>query len=120
MEKIQEQRIVEDIKKSYSEKSERENQFNELCKLDAKVRRPAEITAFTLGTVGSLVLGTGMCLAMQVLTTASFAMPLGIVIGVLGIGMVSVNYFIYKAILNSRKKKYAQQIMELSDKLLNN
>ncbi|MGN0812154.1 MAG: hypothetical protein ACI4MQ_01405 [Candidatus Coproplasma sp.] len=117
---VQEQKIVEEIKKSYSEKSERENNFEELCRLDAKVRRPAEITAFTLGTVGSLVLGTGMCLAMQVLTTASFAMPLGIVIGVLGIGIVSVNYFIYKAILKHRKKKYTQQVVELSDKILNN
>lgn len=117
---VQEQKIVEEIKKSYSEKSQRENELDQLCKLDAKVKRPAEITAFTLGTVGSLVLGTGMCLAMKVLTTAAFAMPLGIVIGLLGIGIVSANYFIYKAILKSRKAKYAQQIVELSDKLLNN
>ncbi|MGN1104939.1 MAG: hypothetical protein ACI4QI_08775 [Candidatus Coproplasma sp.] len=120
MENNREQKLVEEIKKSYSEKSKKENDLEQLCKLDAKVRRPAEITAFTLGTVGALVLGTGMCLAMQVLTTAAFSMPLGIVIGVLGIGMVSVNYFIYRAILKSRKARYAQQIIELSDKLLNN
>ncbi|MGN1060871.1 MAG: hypothetical protein ACI4QN_03980 [Candidatus Coproplasma sp.] len=120
MENFQEQKIVEEIKKNYSEKSDRENDLNELCKLDQKVRTPAEVTAFTLGTVGSLVLGVGMCLAMQVLTTAAFAMPLGIVIGLVGIGIVSVNYFIYKAILKRRKKKYAKQVIELSDKLLNN
>lgn len=120
MENVQEQKIVEEIKKSYSEKSAKENDLDQLIKLDAKVKRPAEITAYTLGTAGSLVLGTGMCLAMQVLTTASFAMPLGIVIGLLGIGMVSVNYFIYKAILKLRKAKYSKQIIELSDKLLNN
>ncbi|MGN1373282.1 MAG: dihydropteridine reductase [Candidatus Coproplasma sp.] len=120
MDNIQEKQYVEEIRRSYSEKSKRQNDFEELCRLDAKVKRPAEITAFTLGTVGSLVLGTGMCLAMQVLTTASFAMPLGIVIGLLGIAMVSVNYFIYKAILKSRKKKYGKQIVELSDSLLNN
>lgn len=120
MEKIEEQKLVEEIRDSYSEKSQRENDLEQLCKLDAKVRRPAEICAFTLGTVGSLVLGTGMCLAMQVLTTAAFAMPLGIVIGLLGIGIVSANYFIYKAILKSRKAKYSRQIIELSNKLLNN
>ena len=120
MENVKEQKIVEEIKKSYSEKSQRENDLTELYKLDQKVRMPALVTAFTLGTVGSLVLGTGMCLAMKVLTTASFAMPLGIVIGLVGIGIVSVNYFIYKAILKRRKAKYAQQVIELSDKLLNN
>lgn len=120
MQNVQEQKLVEEIKNGYCEKSKRENDLDQLIKLDAKVKRPAEITAYTLGTAGSLVLGTGMCLAMQVLTTASFAMPLGIVIGVLGIGMVSVNYFIYKAILKSRKAKYGKQVIELSDKLLNN
>ncbi|MGN0807702.1 MAG: dihydropteridine reductase [Candidatus Coproplasma sp.] len=115
-----EQRIVEEIKKNYSEQSEKESQFDELCKLDERVKRPAEVCAFTLGTIGALVLGTGMCFAMQVLTTASFAMPLGIVVGVLGIVIVSVNYFIYKAILKHRKRKYADKIIELSDKILNN
>lgn len=33
--------------------------------------------------------------------------------------MVAVNYFIYKAILKSRKRKYADQVMSLSDELLN-
>ncbi|MGN0806501.1 MAG: dihydropteridine reductase [Candidatus Coproplasma sp.] len=117
---VQEQKIVEEIKRSYSEKTESENNLAELCKLDAKVKRPALVTAFTLGTVGSLVLGVGMCLAMKVLTTAAFAMPLGIVVGLIGIGIVSANYFIYKAILSKRKKKYAQQVIDLSNKLLNN
>lgn len=117
---VKEQKTVEEIKKSYSEQSKKESQFNELCKLDEKVKRPAEIFAFSFGTAGALVLGTGMCLAMQVLTTAAFAMPLGIVVGLLGIGMVSANYFIYKAILKFRKKKYATRIIELSDKILNN
>lgn len=35
-----------------------------LKKLDAKAKRPAIVAAFTLGIVGSLVLGTGMCLSM--------------------------------------------------------
>ena len=42
----------------------------------------------------------------------------GIVIGLIGILMVSVNYPIYKSILNSRKKKYSEQILSLSDKIM--
>lgn len=56
-----------------------------------------------------------MCLAMQVIGNM---MPLGIVIGVVGIAMVSANYFIYRAMLNARKRKYADEILALSDELL--
>ena len=41
------------------------------------------------------------------------------VIGLLGIAMVSINYFIYKKILNKDKAKYKDQIIKLSDELLN-
>ena len=43
---------------------------------------------------------------------------LGIAVGVLGIAMVSVNYFIYRAILAKRKRKYGGRVLELSDELL--
>ena len=69
------------------------------------------------GIVGALVLGVGMCLAMEVIGSM---MPLGIVIGVVGIAMVTANYFLYRAILRSRKKKYAKEIVSLSDELLKN
>lgn len=119
--KENEQKIVESIRDSYLEKTQKQQTLDELLALDAKVRRPAEIFTFSFGTVGALVLGTGMSLAMKTIgATLSFAMPLGIVVGVLGIAMVSANYFIYKAILKSRKKKYAKEIVALSDVLLNN
>ena len=46
--------------------------------------------------------------------------PLGIVIGLVGIAMVSVNYFLYRHILASRRKKYGAKIVALSDELLGN
>ena len=58
-----------------------------------------------------------MCLAMEVIGSM---MPLGIVIAVVGIAMVTANYFLYRAILRSRKKKYAKEIVSLSDELLKN
>ena len=42
----------------------------------------------------------------------------GIVIGLVGIGMVSVTYALYKKILNTRRARYASQILALSDELL--
>ena len=106
---------VEHIREQYAEK--RVTKFDELKALDKKVKRPAEIFAYTFGVVGALVLGTGMCLAMKVIGDM---MALGIVIGVVGIGMVSVTYALYQKILKSRKRKYAAQILAQSDELLNN
>ena len=42
----------------------------------------------------------------------------GIVIGVVGMVMALTTYPIYKKMLNNRKKKFAPQIMELSDRLM--
>ncbi|MBR6779052.1 MAG: dihydropteridine reductase [Clostridia bacterium] len=88
-----------------------------MCALDRKVKTPANIFAYTFGVVGALVLGTGMCLAMKVIGNI---MAVGIVIGVLGIAMVSLTYPIYKKILKSRKAKYSKEILELSEKIINN
>lgn len=41
----------------------------------------------------------------------------GIVIGCVGIAMVSVNFSLYKKILESGKKKYAFEIMELAKEI---
>lgn len=90
--------------------------LDELKALDRKVKRPAEIFAYTFGVVGSLVLGTGMCLAMKVIGNM---MPLGIGVGLVGIALVTVNYFLYKKILKLRKQKYANEILQLTDDLLN-
>ena len=108
-----EQKIAEKMQNSYGEK--KANKLDQLISLDQKVRRPAEITAYTGGIIGSLILGFGMCLAMKVIMDM---MALGIVIGVVGIFIVSVNYFLYKKILKSRKKKYASQILALSNEIL--
>lgn len=107
---------VENIRSQYEPKSEQLTKLEQLQKLDRKVRRPASVFAYVFGAAGALVLGTGMCLAMKIIANM---MVLGIVVGVIGIAMVSANYFIYKAILAHRKKKYAQSVLQLSDELLN-
>ena len=58
-----------------------------------------------------------MCVAMQVIFAE--LMWLGILVGVIGILMVSANYFIYKKLLAKGKEKYAEQILSLSNAILN-
>lgn len=89
-----------------------------LRKLDAKAKLPAAIFTYSLGVVAALVLGLGMCLSMKVIGGGSSGMiVLGIVLGLIGIVGVSVNYPIYKRILESGKRKYAFEIMELARKI---
>lgn len=111
----QERQYAQAVRAEYAPKSEEANRLEQLKALDGAVRRPASIFAYTFGILGALVLGVGMCLAMEVIGSL---MPLGIVVGVVGIAMVSANYFLYRSILNARKKKYAGKIIALSDELL--
>ena len=107
---------IERIKANYIEKTKEKSKIEELKELDNKVKKPALIFAYIYGIVGSLVLGTGMCLAMKIIGSM---MAFGIVVGVIGIGMVSSTYTLYKKILQRRKSKFSQEIIEKSDELLN-
>ena len=112
--------LVQKIRTQYTEKQHTE--LDELKALDAKVKKPANTFGYTYGCVSAIVMGTGMSLVMTdiggVIGLASAMVP-GIAIGVVGMGMALTTYPIYKRILNSRKKKYAPEIMALSEKIMN-
>lgn len=89
-----------------------------LKKLDRKAKGKANIFAFTFGVVMALVLGAGMCLSMKVIGDGSiFMITVGIIAGIIGIVGVSVNYTIYKKLLESGKKRYAFEIMQLAKEI---
>ena len=112
--------LVQKIRTQYTEKEH--TGLDELKALDAKVKKPANTFGYTYGCVSAIVMGTGMSLVMtdigSVVGLASAMVP-GIAIGVVGMGMALTTYPIYKRILNSRKKKYAPEIMALSEKIMN-
>lgn len=89
-----------------------------LKKLDRKAKSPANIFAYTFGIIMSLVFGTGMCLSMKIIGDGSaWMMAVGIAVGIVGIIGVSVNYPIYKKLLEAGKKKYAFDIMQLAKEI---
>ena len=89
-----------------------------LRKLDARAKRPASIFTYTFGIFAALLLGLGMCLYMKVIGSGAIgAVILGIVLGILGIFGISVNYPIYKKLLERGKQKYAFEIMELAKEI---
>ena len=99
-------------------------ELDELRRLDAEVKRPANIFSYIFGSIGAIVTGCGMSLIMtDIADMISFGgdpMVAGIVIGIFGLAMALVNYPIHKAILNSRRKKYSAEILKLSEKIMNN
>ncbi len=103
---------AESIAKEYAPKNS--SKIVALRKLDRKAKMPATIFTYTFGIVSSLVLGTGMCFAMQVLGSGIVDMVIGIIVGIVGMIGCGINYPIYKKMLENGKKKYAYEIVELA------
>ena len=99
------------------------NEVEKLMELDAKVKRPANVFAYTYGSVSAIVMGAGMSLVMTdigaMIGLASTMVP-GIAIGVVGMAMALSTYPIHKRMLASRRKKYAPEIIKLSEKIMQN
>ncbi len=111
--------VIQKIRSQYTEKQD--TKLDELKALDARVKKPANVFAYTYGTVSAIVMGAGMSLVMTDIGAAiglASTMAPGIAIGVVGLGMALTTYPIYKKILQTRKRKFAPQIMALSEELL--
>ena len=111
--------LVQKIRTQYTEKQHTE--LDALKELDAKVKRPANVFAYTYGSIGAVVMGAGMSLVMTdigaTIGLASAMVP-GIAVGIVGMGMALSTYPIYKKMLNNRKKKCASEILKLSEKIM--
>jgi len=121
MNRNDQQFMAQKIRAQYMEK--KASELDELRKLDTKVKRPANVFSYVFGSISAIVMGAGMSLVMTDIGATlglADAMTPGIVIGVIGMIMAIVNYPMHKGILNSRKKKYADEILALSDKIMNN
>ena len=120
MNKNDQEFLVQKIRTQYTEKEH--TGLDELKQLDAKVKRPANLFAYIFGSISAIIMGAGLSLVMtDIAQTVGIANPMlyGIIIGVVGMLMAVVNYPVYKRILSSRRKKYADKIMALSDKIMN-
>ena len=118
MNKNDQEFIIRKIRTQYTQKEY--TALDELKELDAKVKRPANVFAYIFGCIGAIIMGSGMSLVMtDIAETVGITRPMlyGIIIGIIGMIMAIINYPIYKRILGSRRKKYADKIIALSDKI---
>ena len=104
--------IAESIAKDYAPKES--SKIVALKKLDNKAKLPATVFTYSFGIISTLVFGTGMCLAMQVIGSGLVGVALGIIAGIIGLIGCGINYPIYKKMLEKGKAKYAYEIVELA------
>ena len=111
---------MNDLDKVYAESVAKEympqetNKVRQLKKLDERAKLPAFVTAMTLGIIGILIFGTGMCFGLGIFGTGAIFMVIGILLGILGAVISITNYPLYKKLLKKGKEKYAFEILELA------
>ena len=110
-----ERKEIESIRRQYiAEEKREETDMEKLRRLDAKVRNMPTMYALIMGVFGILVFGLGLAMVLE------WGMMLwGIVVMVVGVLPMGLAYPIYQFTLKEGKKKYGAEILELSEKLLN-
>ena len=108
-----ERKEIESIRNSYLiEKSP--NKHEQLRKLDRKVRNLPTAFSLIVGILGLLLLGLGFSMILE------WKIYLwGIVVSCIGLIAISLAYPIYFKTSNYLKSKYSEQILKLSEELLN-
>lgn len=114
---------MNDLDKVYAESVAKEympketNKVRQLKKLDERAKLPAFVTALSLGIIGTLIFGTGMCFGLGVFGMGTVIMVIGILLGLIGVAICTINYPLYKKMLKKGKAKYAFEILELAKEI---
>ena len=118
-----EQDEIKAIRKKYVVQEQPQDKMTLLRELDEGVTQKATIVSLVLGTIGALIMGTGMSLAMTDIGitigfTETLSLVIGILTGILGIVLVSAGYPIYNKVIKKEREKIAPEILRLTDELM--
>jgi uncharacterized oligopeptide transporter (OPT) family protein len=94
-----------------------------LRRLHKSASKKARLWAITIGIIGTLILGTGMSLAMTNLGTmlgiqTAQTMLIGVAVGIGGMVLIALAYPVYNHILKKERQRIAPEILQLTDDLL--
>lgn len=112
------QQELEAIRKKYLPAED--DKMARLRRLDSSATQKAQTWAIALGVIGTLVLGTGMSLAMTELGAALgvLAVVMGVLVGVVGLIMVALAYPLYNHVLKKERARIAPEILRLTEELM--
>ena len=110
----EERREIESIKRQYEPKKESENKLARLRKLNNYVNGLATSVSLAVGVIGLLIFGLGLAMVLEYQIIIG-----GVIVSAFGIPLIAIAYPIYNIILNKNKAKYGEEILKLSNELLN-
>lgn len=105
---------IEDIRKNYLPKEKKDSKLIRLKKLDSMVKDIPMAVSLSVGIIGTLIFGLGLTMILE-----WKAIVAGVIVSILGIIPVTLAYFVYKKILHKLTEKYREEILKLSEELLN-
>lgn len=110
-----EKKVVEDIRNQYLEQEKYNSNIDKLKKLDSKVKNIPTALALSIGIVSTLIFGVGLTFFLE----WTDYMYVGIPFAVIGMLMTLMAYPIYNKVHIYMKNKYKDEIIRLSNDLLN-
>ncbi len=108
----EERKEVESIKSRYLSDDASEK-MAELRRLDKKAKFAPRLATAVSATVGVLTFGGGLAVTLELQKYAA-----GVAVSAVGIVIMVLTYFINGFFTKRSKKKYAKQILELSEEIL--
>lgn len=93
---------------------QQESKLDELRRLDRYVQSAGMMQALSVGILGCLIFGLGMCLAMQVI---GHSVAFGAVLGICGVIIMVFAYPVYRSVFGKAKEKYKARILTLAAEL---
>ena len=112
-----ERREAEEIRKRYQTEPQVGDKLAQLKALDKKAKQPPLILSLTIGILGTLIFGGGMATVLEI--NFPYHEIVGVAISAVGLVPVALAYPIYRIFAKKSKEKYKDEILRLSDEILN-
>lgn len=106
-----ERREIEEIRRRYSDPGR--GKLERLRALDSKVKRAPMALGVTLGVIGTLIFGLGLTMVLE-----WRILWWGIAVMLVGCVPIAFAHYAYSSLSRRNKKKYAAEILKLSEELL--
>ena len=110
----EEKREIASIRRQYEATLPSEEKLSKLRRINAFVNNFANAVYLVFGVVGLLVFGLGMSMILE-----WEIIVFGIIVSLVGLIPITLAYPIYNIALKYNRKKYKNEILRLSDELLN-
>lgn len=108
-------REQEEIRKIREKYTSNDDKMEQLRRLDKSVTQKGTVVSLIVGIIGTLLMGFGMCCTMVWGESLFIA---GIVVGLIGIGVLSAAYPLYSYIVKKERARIAPEIIRLTDELM--